>query len=432
MIKGKEFELLDLFVSDLANVHTPYHLINAALNVQGSDFSNRRGRNADFFVFSPHFVGSEATGYVRTKLYESDPPDLDLGTALAISGAAFSSNMGAKSIRALTPTLALLNVRLGYWLKNPSYLRHIRNVQREGMQAETSGNAVAAEKSEGSWDPRLSSGVFPEGKPRNSRDPRLAPLYLWAEITGRLHENSKVIYVTDGGHIENLGVYELLRRRCRLIVVVDADADPEMRYPSFVTLQRYARIDLGVRFEMPFEAIRKTTVAFMGLGSAANPALPEGLRAGNGPHIAVGEIDYGVVENGKKKNGYIVYVKTSLTGDENDYIRDYARRHPTFPHETTGDQFFSEEQFEVYRALGFHAMFGFLSGAAEVAVAEPIRTPKPAEESRPEAAAAGEAKSDATPDPSLVRADDVALAAIREMLGLGASPAPPPANKAPA
>jgi hypothetical protein len=56
-----------------------------------------------------------------------------------------------------------------------------------------------------------------------------------------------------------------------------------------------------------------------------------------------------------------VYIKSSLTGDENDYIRDYARRNDTFPHETTGDQFFSEEQFEVYRALGFHMSHGFLT-----------------------------------------------------------------------
>jgi hypothetical protein len=76
---------------------------------------------------------------------------------------------------------------------------------------------------------------------------------------------------------------------------------------------------------------------------------------GCGPHVAVGCIDYGA-----GKSGWLVYVKSSLSGDENDYIRDYARRFPRFPHETTGDQFFSEEQFEVYRALGFHAMYGFL------------------------------------------------------------------------
>ncbi len=45
-----------------------------------------------------------------------------------------------------------------------------------------------------------------------------------------------------------------------------------------------------------------------------------------------------------------------MTGDEPDYVLDYERRYPSFPHETTGDQFFSEEQMEAYRALGFHAV----------------------------------------------------------------------------
>ena len=103
--------------SDEQRLVSPYHLINTALNIQGSDFANRRGRNADFFVFSPLHVGSEATGYAGTAEFEKAAPGLDLATAMAISGAAASSNMGANSIRPLTPTLALLNVRLGYWLR---------------------------------------------------------------------------------------------------------------------------------------------------------------------------------------------------------------------------------------------------------------------------------------------------------------------------
>ena len=95
--------------------YAPYHLINAALNIQGSDYANRRGRNADFFLFSPLYIGSEATGYIGTIEHERKTA-LDLPTAMAISGAAFSSNMGASSIRALTATLALLNIRTGYWL----------------------------------------------------------------------------------------------------------------------------------------------------------------------------------------------------------------------------------------------------------------------------------------------------------------------------
>ena len=304
-----------------ARLLAPYHLINTALNIQGSDFANRRGRNADFFVFSPRNVGSEATGYAATLAVEKAEQSLDLATAMAISGAAASANMGSNSIRALTPTLALLNVRLGYWLRNPRYVN-------------------------GQWFRRFS------------------PRYFWSEISGRLYENSEGVYLTDGGHIENLGIYELLRRRCRVIIAVDAEADTPMNFAALMTLQRYARIDLGVRIDLPWAPIRERTRAVMACN--ANPATAKSQRDDkpvDHVHVAIGTIDYGAGDT-----GYLVYLKSSLTGDENDYIRDYGRRHATFPHETTGDQFFSEEQFEVYRALGFHMAHGFLSGTNPVAI----------------------------------------------------------------
>src|SRR5439155_4907916 len=114
--KGRDYAPLDsMRLSELSSVCAPYHLINAALNLQGSDYANRRGRNADFFLFSKLSVGSEATGYARTADVERDSPGFDLATAVAVSGAAASSNMGAKSIRPLMLTLAVLNIRLGYW-----------------------------------------------------------------------------------------------------------------------------------------------------------------------------------------------------------------------------------------------------------------------------------------------------------------------------
>ena len=336
----RDFSPLDTVrLSELSPVHAPYHLINAALNVQGSDYANRRGRNADFFLMSPLYVGSLATGYAPTPLVEKSVPDLDLATAMAISGAAASSNMGAKSIRPLTATLAIMNVRLGYWLRNPRYVTQDESV---------SATARIAQK--------------PARAARNT-----SLLFLWSEMTGRLYENSDEIYLTDGGHIENLGIFELLRRRCRIILCVDAEADPEMHFMSFVTLQRYARIDLGVRIDLPWQRIRSTTLAAM---NPIRDSKNGGSQPSHGPHVAIGTIDYGMGEK-----GYLVYIKSSLTGDENDYVRDYARRYRQFPHESTGDQFFSEEQFEVYRALAFHAVHKLLDGsdAVEVAgLAEPV------------------------------------------------------------
>lgn len=312
--QGRDFEQLDdMPLSAISAELAPYHLINAALNIQGSDYANRRGRNADFFVFSSRHVGSVATGYARTQDCEAQVKDLNLATAMAISGAAASSNMGSASVSPLRPTLALLNIRLGYWMKNPRYI------------ANNEGRKISA------W-PRA---------------------FMWSEITGRLYENSNHVYLTDGGHVENLGAYELLKRQCRLIVVVDAEADFALRFPSFITLQRYARIDLGIRIDMPWDDIRKTTCSWMGLHTDGDKPLTPAA----GPHAAIGCIDYG-----EGRRGHILYIKASLTGDENDYVRDYARRHERFPHESTGDQFFSEEQFEVYRALGFHITNRLLNG----------------------------------------------------------------------
>ena len=74
-------------------------------------------------------------------------------------------------------------------------------------------------------------------------------------LFGKLSEDRKSVYLTDGGHIENLGIYELLKRQCRVIIAVDAEADREMAFGSFNTLVRYARIDLGIEIDLPWQQI---------------------------------------------------------------------------------------------------------------------------------------------------------------------------------
>jgi hypothetical protein len=324
-LKYEDFELasIDRFkLSQISWIDTPFPLINTALNIQGSKYANRRGRNADFFVFSPKFIGSGATQYVKTKEFEDGVPELDLATAMAVSGAAASSNMGASSIKALTPTLAILNIRLGYWVANPRQLAQDRKPSS------------------------VFASVFDQ-------------FYFLQELLGLMRESSGTIYLTDGGHIENLGIYELLRRRCELIIAVDAEADPEMSFRSLVALQRYARIDLGVLIDLPWAEIRDAT-RDASKEIAESGGLPPNA-APHGPHCAVGKITYP-----QDREGILLYVKSSITGDENDYIVDYKRRFPSYPHETTADQLFSEEQFEVYRALGFHAVNELFSGSDHV------------------------------------------------------------------
>jgi hypothetical protein len=321
-------------VSDISPCYSPYQLINAALNIRGSSYANQRGRDADFFLFSPNYVGSLVTGYVPMTEFEKAQNGFELATAVAISGAAVSASMGTRSIRPLAPTLALLNIRLGYWLRNPQRLYTTQSPLRRLF-----------------WN--LSRSLHS----------------LWSEMTSQLYtDTSNEVYVTDGGHIENLGLYELLRRRCRMIICVDAEADPEMRFSSFIALQRYASIDLSIQIQLPWETIQTKTVEWMGHDPLRRTS-PKSIST-CGPHGAIGVIHYG-----SGQTGFLVYIKSSLTGDEHDYVRDYARRYVDFPHETTGKQFFNEEQFEVYRTLGFHMADGIFGGrdAIEVVGGKSVR-----------------------------------------------------------
>ncbi|UCE63766.1 MAG: patatin-like phospholipase family protein [Nitrospirota bacterium] len=273
----------------------PYHLINVALNLQGSRDPSLRGRVSDFFIFSKCFTGCERTGYLGTEQMESYDGNLDLGTAMAISGAAASPNAGVATQKSLVFIMTLLNIRLGYWIPNPMVANDASFLTRIGLR----------------------------------RGP--GPKYLLKESLGHLDMAGRFINVSDGGHIENLGVYELLRRRCKFIIAVDGGRDPEMKFGSLVKLMLYARIDLGIEIEIDLDPIRKNA---------------EGLSTA---HSSLGIIRYADGET-----GYLLYIKSSLTGDEYEYIRKYQSENPDFPHESTAGQFFSEARFEAYRSLGFH------------------------------------------------------------------------------
>ncbi|RKT46638.1 hypothetical protein [Thiocapsa rosea] len=289
--RGEETAVDPQPLSGLGSDHpgAPYHLINAAVNLPASKEPGLRGRNSDFFLLSRHYCGSPLLGYCPTGALERKAPSLDLGTAMAVSGAAASSHMGTGTLKGAAFWLALLNLRLGYWLPNPRRLAEI-----------------------------------PDGL-----GPR--PFSLWHELLGRMDENGKFVNLSDGGHIENLGIYELLRRRCKFIIAIDGEADPDMTFPGLMTLIRYAQIDFGICIRLDLADLARNDAGY--------------TKA----HFALGTIDYG-----RDQTGYLLYIKSSLTGNERDYILDYRARHPAFPHETTADQFFNEPQFEAYRALGEH------------------------------------------------------------------------------
>jgi hypothetical protein len=273
----------------------PYQLLNVTLNLQGSDDESLRGRGADFFLFSKHFVGCERTGFVPTPIMEAVDSHLDLGTAMAISGAAASPNAGAVAIKPLVFVLTMLNLRLDYWLPNP------KSVVKGG---------------------RLRNFILQRGA---------GPMYVVREAVGALNANRSFVNLSDGGHLENTGIYPLLERRCRTIICIDGEEDQDLSFDGLVKLIRFASIDLGIDIDIDLSGFKRQEDGF------------------SRQHFTVGKINYGSGETGQ-----LFYVKASMTGDENPYVSAYQAKESDFPHESTAQQFFSEEQFEAYRALGSH------------------------------------------------------------------------------
>jgi hypothetical protein len=189
------------------------------------------------------------------------------------------------------------------------------------------------------------------GNPRyprrwQSAGPGLGLGYLLSEVFSQSDQRKGYVYLSDGGHFENLAVYELIKRRCRLIVTCDAGCDPQYQFENLLSLTEKARTDFGARIEINCEAIRPTG----------------GGRESGVNHVA-GTIYYD--PKNLDDTGTLIFIKASLPQKEpagaasdpadrklpND-VWQYAQLHQTFPHQSTADQWFDELQFESYRALG--------------------------------------------------------------------------------
>jgi hypothetical protein len=280
-----------------------FHVINTALNVVSAENPAWQERKAESFVITRQFSGNPIVRYQPTAKYGNRRGGISLGTAMAISGAAVSPNQGYNSSPLIGFLLMLFNVRLGWWLGNPRE----KHFPLEGP----------------TW------GIVPALK----------------ELAGATTDEGEWVYLSDGGHFENLGLYEMIRRRCRFIVISDASCDPDSTFEDLGNAIRKVYIDFGVSIEFDQLSIQ----------ARQTPPAP-------GASCAVGTIKYPESD----RLGWLLYIKPTYHGTERADIRSYASAHGKFPHESTTEQWFSESQLESYRALGANVVELICTGGVGV------------------------------------------------------------------
>ncbi|MCY7349127.1 MAG: hypothetical protein LH606_00435 [Cytophagaceae bacterium] len=303
----------------------PFHVVNLALNLVAGENLAWQERKAESFTVSCLHAGATHLGYRPTSLKDKpDAPEeetegklyggdrgISLGTAMTISGAAASPNMGYHSSPVIAFLMTLFNIRLGWWLGNPG----------------------------------------PAGDDTFARsEPKWAVRPIFDELLAHTNDTNPYVYLSDGGHFENLGLYEMVLRRNRFILVSDAGCDETCTLEDLGNAIRKIRIDLGIPVDFSEEFKIRAR-------SSDSSALA-------GRYWALGRIRYSAVvkpgnDDAKPDSDYdglMLYIKPGIYGNEPRDVFNYASANPAFPHESTADQFFTESQFESYRALGAHVV----------------------------------------------------------------------------
>ena len=284
----------------------PYYLVNTTLNLVAGNNLAWQQRKASSFIFGPLYSGYEV--WAESKKYDQKylskegfrptagyKDGISLGTAMAVSGAAANPNMGYFSSPAVGFLMTIFNVRLGIWLGNP---RHQKSWSRYG--------------------------------------PVTGLAYLFFELFGMTNDQRRFVNLSDGGHFENLGLYELIRRRCRFIIVGDGGQDSAMKFGELGNVIEKCRTDFGIDIDIDVDPLR---------------AVPGSNLSRQ--HCAIGIIRYDKLDPDLDP-GILLYIKSSLTDDEPTDVLSYALQNKAFPNQSTADQWFDEAQFESYRALGEH------------------------------------------------------------------------------
>lgn len=321
----------------------PLHVVNMTLNlVQGKNLA-WQDRKAASFTVSPLHSGScqipdfeDEDQSRKVKVYGSyrrsreyggkDTGGISLGTAVAISGAAVSPNMGYYSSALVTFLMTLFNVRLGWWLGNPG---------------------------------KAGRDYYYVANPKSSAYP------IVAEALGLTDADNPYVYLSDGGHFENLGLYEMVLRRCHTIVVVDASDDSDFHFDGLGNAIRKIRVDFGVPIDFdPMKILSRSKSkdkagSFCAIGKILYSHIDKVPKLDSAG--ATVKDEQGKVVEVPAPNGTLVYIKPVFYGDEPRDIYHYAQANKRFPHESTADQWFSEDQFESYRSLGLY-MVGKIFG----------------------------------------------------------------------
>jgi len=305
----------DLPLNDLdsATFSGPLPILNATLNLSSGRKLAWQERKGGSFIFTPVYCGYDTgrgdsgTSASRQMRVAGDAGDngywparftaktkgggIHLGTSVAISGAAANPNQGYHTSPAVAFLMTVFNVRLGWWLGNPA-------------------------RSKADW-----SG------------PAFGLPYTLSELFGSTNADSDFVNLSDGGHFDNMALYELIRRHCRYVILCDAEQDETLSFGGLSNAIRMCRTDFGVEIDIDLSGI-------------ARQPKTEGFSGFNN---AIGTIHYQGAPDGT-----LVYLKASLTGHEPADVLGYHSRVPQFPHESTADQWFDETQFESYRRLGMY------------------------------------------------------------------------------
>ncbi|MGB7845505.1 MAG: hypothetical protein WBL63_07805 [Candidatus Acidiferrum sp.] len=307
------FPLASLQIPDQSNNPKdarPIPIVNTSLNVVRGKELALQTRKARSFAFTPlhggftrqlpgkkeweSFFGPTEKAGCKLPGYKTG---ITLGTTMAISGAAASPNMGSYSEPSLAFLMTLFDVRLGWWIGNPA------------------------------------------GKRWQHGSPALGFYWLLRELLGASTDDSDYVYLSDGGHFENLGIYELVRRRCKLIVACDASCDSGCEFADLHNAIEHCRTDFGV--DIILDDIDQ-------LKPEKNPKDPAILRSR--AHFVTGKVRYNPAS--AQEDGLIVYIKPTLVDGDPDDVLGYALTNSRFPDDTIANQWFDETHFENYRALG--------------------------------------------------------------------------------